>query len=345
VCHIWIFDCLAWHFFFQATEKGKLVFRHKRNFFMSAAVMVCPSPSTKDAYVKKAQAAAQKRYADKEDDHRMEKAETKALHTAHPSVVGRDGAMAGSSAAGASSTPRYAATGTDHLMAVGSRQGNVTAATHAKNKDKLRAAFASGGAGFSSSSAKIFAAADEAGGLPAFPDNERRRGRDALLVVDTPLKKMQTVLSLHGAARLNSRALSLAASPMRLRAPATTPSSQLVANGGVHILEAMTAPSTSGPSVEAAGSEPNVASFLDDLGVFDLFKKRYTIKDESVYLVLVKKVLVEEGISGAVVVDAGTPVRDLVGLFEGTMQDAKQWTFGRKRSFIFFRYFRKVTAL
>jgi len=50
-------------FLFQATEKGKLFFRHKRNFVMSAAVMVCPSPSMADAYVKKAQEAAQKRYA------------------------------------------------------------------------------------------------------------------------------------------------------------------------------------------------------------------------------------------------------------------------------------------
>jgi len=82
------------------------------------------------------------------------------------------------------------------------------------------------------------------------------------------------------------------------------------------------------------------------LGVFDLFKKRYTIKDDAVYLGLVKKALVEEGISGPVVVDAGTPVSDLVGLFEGTMQDAKQWTFGHKRSLdIFFRYCREVTAL
>jgi len=275
-------------FLFQATEKGKLVFRHKRNFVMSAAVMVCPSPSMTDAYVKKAQEAAQKRYAEKDDDHRMEKAATKALHTAHPSVAGRDGAMAGSSAAGASSTPSYAATDMDNLMAVASRQGKVTAATHAKNKDKLRAAFAYREAGFSSSSAKILAAADEAGGLPALPDNERRRGRDALLGVDTPLKKIQTVLSAHGAARSTSRALSLAAAPMRLRAPATAPSSRLLANGVVHTLETMTAPSTAGPSVQAAGSKPNVASFLDALGVFDLFKKRYTIKDDAIYLELVK---------------------------------------------------------
>jgi len=85
---------------------------------------------------------------------------------------------------------------------------------------------------------------------------------------------------------------------------------------------------------------------LDALGVFDQFKKRCTIKDEAVYLGLVKKVLVEEGTSGAVLVDAGISVSDLVGLFEGTMQDAKQWTFGHKRSLdIFFRYCREVTAL
>jgi len=80
----------------------------------------------------------------------MEKAATKALHTAHPSVVGHDGAMAGSSAAGASFTPSYAATDMDNLMAVASRQGKVTAAAHAKNQDKLRAAFAYREAAFSS---------------------------------------------------------------------------------------------------------------------------------------------------------------------------------------------------
>jgi len=68
------------------------------------------------------------------------------------------------------------------------------------------------------------------------------------------------------------------------------------------------------------------------LGVFDLFKERYTTKDDAVYVELVKKVLVEERISRTVVVDAGTPVSALVGLFEGTMQDAKQWKFGHKRS-------------
>jgi len=333
-------------FVFRATEEGKLVFRHKRNFVMSAAVMVCPSPSMTDAYVKKTQEAAQKRYVEKDDDHRMQKAVTEALHTAHPSVVGRDGAMAGSSAAGASSIPSYAAKDKDNLMAVASRQGEVTAATHAKNQDKLRAASAHREAGFASSSAKILAAADEAGGLRAFPDNERCRGRDALLSVDTPLKRIQTGLSAHGAARSTSRDLSLAASPMRLRAPATSPSSRLVANGVVHTLETMTAPSTAGPSVQAADSEPNVDSLLDALGVFDLFRKRYTIKDDAVYLGLVEKVLVEEGISGAVAVDAGTPVGDLVSLFEGTMQDVKQWTFGHKWSLdIFFRYCREVTAL
>jgi len=88
----------------------------------------------------------------------------------------------------------------DNLMEVASHQGKVIAATHVKNKDKLRTAFAYRGAGFSSSSARILVAAGEAGGLPALPDNKRGRGRDALLGVDTPLKKIQTVLSAHGAA-------------------------------------------------------------------------------------------------------------------------------------------------
>jgi len=86
-------------------------------------------------------------------------------------------------------------------MEVTSRQGKVTAATHAKNKDKLRADSSYRGAGLSSSSAKILSAADEAGGLPEFPDSERRWERDAFLGVDTPLKTIQTVFSVHGAAR------------------------------------------------------------------------------------------------------------------------------------------------
>jgi len=45
---------------------------------------------------------------EKDDNHRQDKAATNALHTAHPSVAGRHGAMAGSSAAGASSAPSYA---------------------------------------------------------------------------------------------------------------------------------------------------------------------------------------------------------------------------------------------
>jgi len=54
---------------FYATEKENIVFRHTRNFVMSAAVMLCSLPSMTDAHVKKAQKAAQRRYAEKEDDH------------------------------------------------------------------------------------------------------------------------------------------------------------------------------------------------------------------------------------------------------------------------------------
>jgi len=65
-------------------------------------------------------------------------------------------------------------------------------------------------------------------------------------------------------------------------------------------------------------------------------------KNDTDYVGLVKKVLVHEGISGAVVIDDDTPVGDLVGISESTMKDAKQWTFGHKRSLdIFFRHFRE----
>jgi len=56
---------------------------------------------------------------------------------------------------------------------------------------------------------------------------------------------------------------------------------------------------------------------------------------------VVKKVLVDEGSSGAVVIYDDTPVGDLVGIAESPMKDTKQWTFGHKRSLeIFFRHCR-----
>jgi len=333
-------------FLFQATQKGKVVYRHKRNFVMSASVMICKAATMTDEYVTCAREAAQKRYAEKDNNHRKEKAANKAYHTAHPLVVGRDGAAAGSSAAGASAEPGYAAVDMDNLMAIASRRGKATAATHEKNKDKLRAAFAYRGAGYSSTSAKILAAADQAGGLPALPDGGPRRGRDVLLGVDTPLKKIQTALSAHGAARSTSRALALAASPMRLRAPTASPGSRLVANGVVNTIDADQEPSATAQDAAVVRPAVNAAGLLNPSGVFDLFQKQYTIKDDAVYLGLVKKVLVEEGISGAVVIDEDTPVGELVGIFESTLKDANQWSFGHKRSLdILLRHCRKGVAL
>jgi len=59
----------------------------------------------------------------------------------------------------------------DDLMAVSSRQGKGTAATPARNKERLQANFAYRGAGFSFSSARNLAAAGEDGGLPSLPDS------------------------------------------------------------------------------------------------------------------------------------------------------------------------------
>ena len=332
--------------FFQAIENGKVDFRHKRNFTMSATVMVCEAATMMDDYVKSAREAAQKRYAEKDDNRRKQKAANKAYHTAHRMVVARDGAAAGSSAAGATGDRSYAARDLENLMAIASRRGNATAATHVKNHDKLRAAFAYRGAGHSSTSAKVAAAADEAGGLQLLPDGGPRRGRDVLLGVDTPLKKIQTALSVHGAARSSARALALASSPMRLRAPKTSPGSWLVANGVVNTIEDDEEPSAAARDASVAGGAVNSVGLLDPSGVFDLFEKQYTIKDVSVNLGLIKKVLVEEGISGAVVIDNDTPVGELVGIFESTMKDAKQWTFGHKRSLdIFFRHCREVVVV
>jgi len=56
-------------------------------------------------------------------------------------------------------------------MAVSSRQGKGTAATPARNKERLQANFAYRGAGFSFSSARNLAAAGEDGGLPSLPDS------------------------------------------------------------------------------------------------------------------------------------------------------------------------------
>jgi len=226
-----------------------------------------------------------------------------------------DGAAAGSSAAGASVNLGHADVDMDKLMAIASRRGKATAATHEKNKHRLRDAFAYRGAGYASKSAKIMAAADQAGGLPDLPDGGPRRGRDVLLGVDTPLKKIQTALSAHAAARSTSRALALAASPMRLRAPTPSPGSRLVVNGVVNTIDADQEPSASGLDAAVVGPAENAAGFLNPSGVFDLFQKQYTIKEDAVCLGLVKKVLVEDGISGAVVIDEDTPVGELVGIF------------------------------
>jgi len=326
-------------FLCQATEKGKVVYRHKRKFVMSASVMVCKAATMTDEYVKCAREAAQKRYAEKNKNHLKEKAANKAYHTAHPMIVERDGAAAGSSAAGVSANLGYADVDMDNLMAIASRRGKATAATHEKNKDKLRAAFSYRGAGYSSTSAKIMAAADQAGGLPDLPNGGPRRGRDVLLGVDTPLKKTQTALSAHAASRSTSRALALAASPMRLRAPTSSPGSRLVVNGVVNTIDADQEQSAPGHDAAVVGPAENAAGLLNPSGVFDLFQKQYTIKEDAVYLRLVKKMLVEEGISKAMVIDEDTPVGELVGIFEGTLKDANQWSFGHRRSLdIFFRH-------
>jgi len=54
---------------------------------MSASVMVCKAATMTDEYVTCAREAAQKRYAEKDNNHRKEKAANKAYHTVHPLVV------------------------------------------------------------------------------------------------------------------------------------------------------------------------------------------------------------------------------------------------------------------
>jgi len=186
------------------------------------------------------------------------------------------------------------------------------------------------------------AAADKAGGLPALPDDSPRRGRDVLLGVDTPLTTIQTALSEHAAARSTSRALTVASSPMWLPAPTASPCSRLVANGIVHTIDDNQDPSTAAKDAGAVAVEVNAAGLLDPSGIFDLFEKQYTIKIDHVSLGMVKKVLMDEGISEAVMIDDDTQVGDLVGIFESTMKDAKQWTVFPKRSLdIFIRHCRE----
>jgi len=271
---VWIVDFPLPLYFTQATDKGKVVFGHKRNFVMSAAVMVCQAETMKDEYARSVRSAAQKRYADMDENHRKEKAATKAYHTAHPTVVGRDGAVAGSSAAAASAEPAYAALGMNNLVAIASRRGKVTAATHEKNQDKLRAAFAYRNAVKSSTSSMMLVAADKAGALPTLPEESPHSGRAVLLGVDTPLKKIQTALSVHAAAPSTSRALTSASSPMRLRAPTASPCSRLVANGIVHTIDDDQDPSTAAKDAGAVAVEVNAAGVLDPSGVFDLFEKQ-----------------------------------------------------------------------
>jgi len=119
-----------------------------------------------------------------------------------------------------------------------------------------------------------------------------------------------------------------------------------VANRVMNTIDDDEEPSAAARDASVAGGAVNSVGLLDPSGVFDLFEKQYTIKDDSVYLGLIKKVLVEEGISGAVVIDNDTPVGELVEIFESTMKGAKQWTFGHRRSLdIFFRHCREVVVV
>lgn len=77
---------------------------------------------------------------------------------------------------------------------------------------------------------------------------------------------------------------------------------------------------------------------LDASGVYAVFLSEFVPKMDEAFLSVVERVMVQEGLCGAVVSDEGTPVDDLVALFQPALSDAKLWSFGHRQSLhIFFR--------
>lgn len=149
-----------------------------------------------------------------------------------------------------------------------------------------------------------------------------------------------SAVSAHSTSRKASRSLYLALSPLRLRAPDGSARGRLAANGVVDSLgeAAGGGRPVDGPPRGAAGPAHRSVADLDASGVYAVFLSEFVPKTDEAYLSVVKRVMVQEGLCGTVVSDEGTPVDDLVALFQPALSDAKLWSFGHRQSLhIFFR--------
>lgn len=301
-------------------------------------------------YIQRARVATQKRYAAQASHARDLQAIRDRLHSAHDSgapvgdatasATGGGSAPAGPSNLQALSLPECVAVDLDNLSVIASRSGKSSAAAHKGNMAVLIAAHQLRAAGKSSSAAKLWAAAASSGGVPAPPpDVDRAGGRGALEAGGDPLRQIQRTLSAQSAVKSASRARDLAASPVQLRAPVSHGGSRLAVNGVAQTMEISGGVAPPDGSVdEVSGSRYRGVVDQDGAGVFNLFQDDYQPKTDEIYLSLARTVMVEQRLSGWVVMDETTTIAELVGLFSPSMRDANLWSFGHKKSLeTFFR--------
>lgn len=302
-----------------------------------------------DEYIQQARLASQRRYAAQATAARKLTALKARLHTAHetaeadcsgPDVEKIDTAQAVPSRRKTLSEAECAAVDLDNLSEIASRSGKNSSTTHKANMEVLRAGYQRRMAGKSPVAAKLLAAADEAGRLPAPPpDADPEGGRGALVAEGDPLRQIQRCLAAQAATRSASRAKVLASSPMQLRGPSIIDGRRLGANGIVDTLRAIEGGGgAAGMASVPSGSRYRGVVDLDGSGVFGLFEDDYQPKTDAVYLDLVKSVMVSERLSGMVIVGESTTVDELVNLFQPVMTGADQWSFGQRKALeMFFR--------
>lgn len=326
--------------------KDRNVVRRKRAFRLTPAVMVCNAPSLTAEYIQLARVASQTRYAAHAAAARKLAATKARLHFAHEagrtsssSSVEEGGRGGGPAAAVPSrrkalSEVECMSVDLDNLAEIASGSGKSSSTTHKDNMAVLRAAYQRRVAGKSPVAAKLLAAADQSGDLPAPPpDADAEGGRGALVAGGDPLRQIQRCLSAQAASRSATRAMVLGSSPMQLRGPSSRDGGRLGANGVVDTLGIVA------DGAAAAGAAPDlpVSRYgrvvdMDGAGVFTVFEEDYQPKTDVAYLDLVKKVMINERLSGMVVVGEGTTVHELVDLFRPAMTSADQWSFGQRKA-------------
>lgn len=329
--------------------KNRTVIRRKRAFRSTPAAMVCRAPGLTQEYIQQARLASQSRYAAQATAARKLTAARARLHTAQetdaggcsgPDVEEVDPAREGPPRRKALSEAECIAVDLENLSEIASRSGKNSSTTLKANMEVLRAGYQRRMAGNSPVAAKLLAAADEAGGLPAPPpDADPEGGRGALFAEGDPLRRIQRCLSAQAATRSVSRAQVLASSPMQLRGPSIIDGGRLGANGIVDAMSAVAGGAgAAGMASVSSGSRYRGVVDFDGSGVFGLFQDDYRPKTDVVYLDLAKTVMVTERLSGMLKVGEGTSVDELVNLFQPAMTGADQWSFGQRKALeMFFR--------